>query len=237
MSAGALLLLARSLGPLCKAVGFRMTHLLKCDWINRAHSSFVLKASSRKSAYFSGARGSQARLIRTRCSPKPRARLWVAALTFREAYRKMSCLRGLMKTIRLLLFVLSIGLIANAADTKPVTNKDGNCVASVPSTWTVQPNFGIATSPDKKSSIVVSSPNHGLSSLADVEQLAPTLYKNDKVTKSSASEFEMEGTNGADKPNFYRSIPAGAKLCIAEITYQSGTPAEAKAIIETLKAK
>jgi hypothetical protein len=142
-----------------------------------------------------------------------------------------------MKTTCLFPVILLISILATAADTKPVTNKDGNCVASVPSTWTVQPNIGIASSPDKKNSIVVSSPSHGLSSLAEVEQLAPTLYKNDKVTKSSASEFEMEGTNGADKPNFYRSIPAGAKVCIAEITYQSGTPAEAKAIIETLKAK
>lgn len=141
-----------------------------------------------------------------------------------------------MKTIWLLLFVLSINLVA-AADTKPVTNKDGNCVVSVPSTWTVEPNLGIAKSADKKVSIVVSSPSHGLSSLADVEQLAPTVYKNDKVTKSSSSEFEMEGTNGTDKPNVYRSIPARAKVCIAEITYQSGTPAEAKAIVETLKAK
>jgi hypothetical protein len=110
-------------------------------------------------------------------------------------------------------------------------------VVSVPSSWTVEPNIGVASSADKKNSIIVSSPIHGLSTLADVEQLASTVYKNDKVTKSSGSEFEMEGMNGTDKPNFRRSIPAGAKVCFAEITYQSGTPAEAKAIVETLKAK
>ena len=40
------------------------------------------------------------------------------------------------------------------------------------------------------------------------------------------------------KPNFYRAIPSGGKLCIAEITYENPASAsEAKAVIESLKSK
>jgi hypothetical protein len=45
----------------------------------------------------------------------------------------------------------------------------------------------------------------------------------------------MEGTNQAGKPNVYRAVPAGAKVCIAEIVYQGGSVSDAKAMIETLK--
>ncbi|HEY1678110.1 MAG TPA: hypothetical protein VGG04_10415 [Candidatus Sulfotelmatobacter sp.] len=142
-----------------------------------------------------------------------------------------------MKTLLSLLFLLSISGIASAADTKPVVNRDGNCTLSVPSEWSVESTMGMAFSPDKKVSAVVSSPKHGMATMAEVEETAPTIYKDDKVTKKSASEFEMEGTSGNGKPNFYRAVPAGAKICIAEVQYESGTPADAKAIIETLKAK
>ena len=141
-----------------------------------------------------------------------------------------------MKKLTLIVFLL-IAICATAADTKPVVNRDGNCVVSVPSNWTVDPMFGMGTSPDKKVSVIVSSPKHGLSTLDQVEQLAPTVYPDDKITRKSGSEFAMEGKNQAGKPNFYRAVPAGAKICIAEITYESGSPADAKAIIETLKAK
>jgi hypothetical protein len=142
-----------------------------------------------------------------------------------------------MKTISLPFVLLTLTLIASAADSKPVTNRDGNCVLSVPSNWNVDPGMGIASSPDKKISVVVSSPSHGLSTLAQVEQMAPTVYTNDKVTKSSSSEFEMEGASINGKPNFYRAVPAGAKVCIADLSYETGTPASAKAIIGTLKSK
>lgn len=141
-----------------------------------------------------------------------------------------------MKRLTLIVFLLS-AICATAADTKPVVNRDGNCVVSVPSNWTVDSTFGSGTSPDKKVSIIVSSPKHGLATLSDAEELAPTMYKDDRVTKKSASEFEMEGKSISGKPNFYRAVPAGAKICIAEITYESGAPNDAKAIIETLKAK
>ena len=142
-----------------------------------------------------------------------------------------------MKITVLISFLLSLTLIASAADTKPVVNRDGNCTLSVPMDWSVESTMGMAFSPDKKVSAVVSSPKHGLATMAEVEQMAPTMYKDDKITKKSGSEFEMEGKSGNGKPNFYRAVPAGAKICIAEVQYESGTPADPKAIIETLKAK
>jgi hypothetical protein len=142
-----------------------------------------------------------------------------------------------MKYISIAAMLLYASLFATAAETKSVTNRDGNCTVTVPANWIIQQNVGIAQSTDKKVAVVVSSPSQGLSSLAEVEQLAPTLYPDDKVTKKSGSEFEMEGKNTADKPNVYRAIPAGAKVCIAEITYERGSIDDARAIIETLKAK
>ena len=131
--------------------------------------------------------------------------------------------------------VLSSTLCVAAADTKPVKNPDGNCVLSVPGNWTVG-TIGNADSPDKKMSIIVSSPKHGLTSLSQVQQLAPGIYPDDKVTKNSATEFQMEGKSTSGKPNVYRAVPAGAKVCIAEITYENGNTADARSTVETLKA-
>jgi hypothetical protein len=131
--------------------------------------------------------------------------------------------------------LLLAALLATAADTKPVKNPDGNCVLSVPANWTVG-TIGNADSPDKKVSIIVSSPKHGLTSLSQVQQMAPGIYPDDKVTKNSATEFEMEGKSTAGKPNVYRAVPSGAKVCIAEITYENGNTADARNTIGTLKA-
>jgi hypothetical protein len=128
-------------------------------------------------------------------------------------------------------------LIASAADSKTVVNHDGNCTVTVPASWSVEEGMGLAKSPDKKVSIVVSSPKHGMATMDTAEQMAPMMYPDDKVTKKSASEFEMEGKSGNGKPNVYRAVPAGDKICTAEIQYESGSPADAKAIIETLRAK
>jgi len=126
-------------------------------------------------------------------------------------------------------------LYASAADAKPVKNSDGNCIVSVPANWSVT-TFGTAESPDKKMSLVVSSPKHGLETIAQVQQMAPEIYKDDKVTKSSATEFEMEGKSTSGKPNVYRAIPAGAKVCIVEITYENGATTDARNTVGTLKA-
>ncbi len=133
--------------------------------------------------------------------------------------------------------VLCLTLFATAADTKTVTSHSGNCTVTVPSSWTVEPNIGSAQNADKTISVVVTSPSHGLNSLDEVESMAPTIYKDDKITKKSGSEFEMEGKSITGKPNVYRAIPANGKVCIVEIMYTSGTAEDARAIVETMKAK
>lgn len=140
-----------------------------------------------------------------------------------------------MKKFVLATCLISAALYVMAADTKSVKNPDGNCVVSVPANWTVG-TLGNASSPDKKMSLVLSSPKHGLETIAQVQQMAPEIYKDDKVTKSSATEFEMEGKSTSGKPNVYRAILAGAKVCIVEITYENGATADARATVGTLKA-
>ena len=81
----------------------------------------------------------------------------------------------------------------------------------------------------------MSSPKHGLASLAQVHQLAPTVYKDDKVTKDTATEFMMEGKSINGKPNVYRAVPAGEKVCIVDVQYDNGDAASAKAIAQSLK--
>ena len=134
-----------------------------------------------------------------------------------------------------ILCLLTITLSAGAADTKVAKNLDGNCSISVPANWSTD-SLGGAESPDKKITLTVSSPKHGLTSLAQVHQLAPTVYKDDKVTKDSASEFMMEGKSINGKPNVYRAVPAGDKVCIVDVQYDNNDAAAAKAIAGSLKS-
>ena len=140
-----------------------------------------------------------------------------------------------MRKSGLAIFLVSMVLGASAADTKTVKNPEGNCSISVPSNWTAG-TLGNAESPDKKISIIVSSPKRGLVSIAQVQQMAPGIYPDDKVTKSSATEFEMEGKSTSGKPNVYRAVPVGARVCIAEITYENGATADARTTVGTLQA-
>jgi hypothetical protein len=61
------------------------------------------------------------------------------------------------------------------------------------------------------------------------------VYHDDKVTKNSGSEFSMEGKGINGKPNVYRAVPAGDKVCIVEVQYDNGDAAGAKAIAASLK--
>ena len=139
-----------------------------------------------------------------------------------------------MKRTCKLLCILAVAVGAMAADTKLSKNMDGTCSVSVPANWSTD-TLGGAQSPDKKMSSTVSSPKHGLTSLAQVHQLAPTVYTQDKVTQDSATEFMMEGKGINGKPNVYRAIPAGDKVCIVEVQYDNGDAAGAKAIAASLK--
>jgi hypothetical protein len=134
-----------------------------------------------------------------------------------------------------ILCLLTITLSAGAADTKQAKSADGTCSISVPASWSTDA-LGGAESPDKKVTLTVSSPKHGLTSLAQVHQLAPTVYKDDKVTKDTAAEFVMEGKSINGKPNVYRAVPAGDKVCIVDVQYDNGDAAAAKAIAQSLKS-
>lgn len=122
-----------------------------------------------------------------------------------------------------------------AAD-KTVQNRDGSCMVSVPANWAGTGLPGIASSPDKQISLAVSSPKM-VASFSELKQTAQSVYKDSKVTKNSATEFEMEGPSITGKPDVYRAIPAsGNKFCIVEVTYQGASADAARKIAETLKA-
>lgn len=139
-----------------------------------------------------------------------------------------------MKIIRVVVCLLASALWADAADTKQLKNPSGECVIAVPANWTTG-SLGNAQSPDKQMSLIVSSPKHGISTLAQVKQIAPTIYKDDKVTKDSTTEFDMAGQSNNGKPNLYRAIPAADKVCIVELIYENDDEAGAKAIVDNMK--
>jgi hypothetical protein len=118
---------------------------------------------------------------------------------------------------------------------KAVISHDGNCQVIVPSDWSASGNFGLATSPDKSVSVIVSSPN--LSPTLDkVKKSAPTLYPDDKVVQSTATEFQMEGQDPNGKPNVYRGVQVPKRVCLVELTYSNGALEQARKIAESLKS-
>lgn len=131
-------------------------------------------------------------------------------------------------------FVLGLVSLSAAADKKVLKNSAGNCSISIPADWTVSAGIGLANSADKKMSAVVSSPKFGDITFGHIHQMAPMMYPDDKVTKDTSSEFQMEGQSGNGKPNVYRAVPAGAKACIVEVQYQNDDAAGAKAIAASL---
>ena len=139
-----------------------------------------------------------------------------------------------MKITLMILCVLAGAVCATAADTKLAKSMDGNCAVSVPSGWSTD-SLGGAQSSDKKMTLTVSSPKHGLISLSQVHQLAPTVYPDDKVTKDTDAEFMMEGKGVSGKPNVYRAVPAGDKVCIVDVQYDNGDVAAARTIAASLK--
>jgi hypothetical protein len=130
---------------------------------------------------------------------------------------------------------LAAGSVLFAQAGKPVTSHNGVCQVTVPASWSVNTMFGIANSADNKVSVAVSSPIR-TTSLDETKKTAPMVYPNDKVTKSTPAEFQMEGLSMNNKPNVYRGIQLPGKVCIVEVIYESGTVADARAIAESLKS-
>jgi hypothetical protein len=135
-----------------------------------------------------------------------------------------------LELIGVMLLVVSFG--AAAGDTIPVRDVAGNCILIVPSDWSA--SQASARSPDKGISVVLITMAPSLNTLSDARKLLLINHKNDKVTKDSHSEFEMQGTSSG-KPSFVRAVPAAGRVCYAEIVYATGTAADAQKIIETLR--
>lgn len=122
-----------------------------------------------------------------------------------------------------------------AEDGKPITTRDGKCEVTVPASWTAASFPGAASSPDRKVDVTTSAPRS--SDFQTLKDNAIKLYPNDKPTKNSTGEFEMEGKSMNNKPNVYRAVNSGGKICIVEVIYESGTVDDARKIANSLKAK
>jgi hypothetical protein len=135
--------------------------------------------------------------------------------------------------------VLAAAMIAagvlSGADEKKVENREHNCQISVPASWDVSTMSGLASAPDKSFTVAMSSPKM-VDSFAKIKEIAQATYKRTKVTKDSATEFEMEGQSLGGKPNVYRAIPvAGNRFCLADVTYTGAGVEEARRIARTMK--
>ena len=84
-------------------------------------------------------------------------------------------------------------------------------------------------------SIIVSSPKRGLVSIAQVQQMAPGIYPDDKVTKSSTTELKWRANRHPASRMFTARSRLEPGVCIAEITYENGNTAT-KNIVGFLKA-
>lgn len=136
---------------------------------------------------------------------------------------------------QMLWLALAANSILWADDGVKIVTRNGNCQVTAPAGW-IAGTAGFGNSADKKASVAVSSPA-SVTSFDSLKQTARSIYTNDKVTKDSATEFEMEGESMNGKPNVYRGIPiAGGKFCIVEVIYQDGTAEHARKIAESVKA-
>jgi hypothetical protein len=139
------------------------------------------------------------------------------------------------KSLVLVLAVFVVSAALSAQATKTVTSHNGVCQVTVPASWQVNAMFGSAKSADKKVSVSLSSPIHS-TSLHETTQSASMMYPGDKVVKSTAGEFQMEGVSMNNKPNVYRGIQLPGKVCIVEVIYEAGTADDARRIALSLKA-
>jgi hypothetical protein len=133
------------------------------------------------------------------------------------------------------LLLITISVAAFGAD-KPLVTRNGLCAATIPGDWTVGPISSMGDSADRKVSFVISNPSR-TNSLAELKNNAQMMYAEDKVTKDTATEFQMEGKGQNGKPNAYRAVISGKTICIGEVVFESGTIADARKIAETLHVK
>ena len=141
-----------------------------------------------------------------------------------------------MNKIAALGAALAMAFALAAAATKVIKSRDGGCQITVPGDWSPGALGGTGDSADHKVSAAVSSPKM-VDSFDQLKRTAQIIYRGSRVTKDSASEFEMEGKSISDKPNVYRAIPLSSnKFCISEVIYASGTVEDARKIAQTVGA-
>lgn len=142
-----------------------------------------------------------------------------------------------MKKI-LLLALVCAGLTFCISARAQVTtaSHDKNCTLTVPTGWSVDPMFGLANSPDKKSSVTISN-NKSSKTIEDIKNLLPMVYPGATITNISASELWMAGkTPNGMHQLIYHAVKGSTGICIAEFDYDSDA-AQAKSVLATLKAK
>lgn len=135
--------------------------------------------------------------------------------------------------LRLFGLVLVMSALGASPETKRIKDFEGRCSVAVPADWAASQQ-GSARSSDKNISVVVISTAPRFRTLSDIRQFLTATYKNDRITQDSASEIEMEGMSSPGKPNFVRAIPAGGRVCLAEVVYTTGSQKDVRAIAESL---
>jgi hypothetical protein len=139
-----------------------------------------------------------------------------------------------------LILSLAVGLVVSPAVAhaqSDAVSHDKNCRVTVPAGWIVDPVFGLANSPDKKSSVTVSS-NKSTKTIAELKQLLPMVYPSATITSSSSTELWMSGkTPNGMQQLVYHAITASFGLCIAEYDFEDNNSAAATNVLKTLQAK
>jgi len=124
----------------------------------------------------------------------------------------------------------------SASDVQILTSRDGTCQITVPGDWAAGETGGTSDSPDGKMSAAVSAPK-SVDSFEDLKRRAQAIYGRSKVTRDSATVFEMEGKSITNRPNVYRAVALrGNKFCVSEVMYDGDTVEQARKIAATVAA-
>jgi len=125
-----------------------------------------------------------------------------------------------------------------AEDGKKINTKGGICQATVPASWKADAgleNFNVSTSKDDDAMArLIFKPQD--MSFGSLKAIIRQSFLDAKVTKDSATAFEMEGQLNGD-PLVYRLIPTpNRRFCEVLVTYKSGVADQARKIAWSLKS-
>jgi hypothetical protein len=136
-----------------------------------------------------------------------------------------------------LLVAASLAIAANVpAGWKVAKDHKGVCQCAVPPDWKVG-TFGDGTSPDGKSSIIVSN---AAQTMAEIKENSKMTFTPEKIIEDKASRywytFKVNSAEHIDDTNWYVAVPAGSSVtCIAQISFKNAAmEAVAKQIVDTI---